>query len=149
MSKRARPYDGISEISKAGKHRWDDAQAMLQAGRWRGAMYLAGYTVECALKTKLMTQFRCHNLKELEDALHQRGVLGKAASVFSHQLELLLQLTGSSKRLRRNASVWSSFSAVNHWIPAWRYAADLANEREATRFMQASSATLRWIENNI
>ena len=38
-------YHGISEQSKAAKHRWDDAQPLFAAERWRGAMYLAGYSV--------------------------------------------------------------------------------------------------------
>ncbi len=149
MTTRSRNYHGISEIAKAGKHRWEDAQAMLYAGRWRGAMYLAGYTVECALKTKLMTRFRCRNLKGLEEVLHRRGLLGKTMSVFTHQLEVLLQLTDSSDRLRSNASMWASFSVVNQWIPAWRYSADLGTSEEATAFVQSVAAALRWIENNI
>ncbi len=40
---------GVSEQEKAGKHRMQDARVLLNAGRWRGAMYLAGYSVECLL----------------------------------------------------------------------------------------------------
>jgi len=45
-------YGGISEQSKASKHRLDDARALLNAGRWRSAMYLSGYAVECLIKIK-------------------------------------------------------------------------------------------------
>jgi hypothetical protein len=60
-------FSGISEQSKAGKHRMDDARALLNAVRWRGAMYMAGYSVECLLKTKLMRIFNCRNLGELDE----------------------------------------------------------------------------------
>ena len=43
-------YYGVSEQGKAGKHRLDDARALLNSVRWRGAMYLAGYAVECLLR---------------------------------------------------------------------------------------------------
>ena len=66
-------FSGVSEQGKAGKHRLDDARALLNALRWRGAMYMAGYSVECLLKTKLMQMFDCRHLRELEEVL-----LGKA-----------------------------------------------------------------------
>jgi hypothetical protein len=47
-------FYGISEQAKAGKHRLDDAHVLFNGARWRGAMYLAGYAIECRLKTKLM-----------------------------------------------------------------------------------------------
>ena len=49
-----RPSNGVSEQAKAGKHRMDDARALLEARRWRGAMYMAGYSIEGRLKSKLM-----------------------------------------------------------------------------------------------
>ncbi len=52
-------FYGLSEQTKAGKHRMDDALTLLNAVRWRGAMYMAGYSVECLLKSKLMHMFRC------------------------------------------------------------------------------------------
>ena len=66
-------YGGVSEQRKAGKHRLDDARALFEKQRWRGAMYLAGYSIECLLKTKLMERHGCRNLNELEDELGLRG----------------------------------------------------------------------------
>ncbi len=95
-------YTGISEQAKASKHRLDDAWALFNAARWRGAMYMAGYAVECLLKTKLMRIYSCLNLRELEEELQRRGVLTHHATVFTHHLELLLRLTQSFERLRQN-----------------------------------------------
>lgn len=47
-------FIGIAEQTKASVHRLDDAYALYQAARWRGAMYVAGYAVECLIKSKLM-----------------------------------------------------------------------------------------------
>ena len=53
----------------------DDARALLnQQVRWRGAMYMAGYSVECLLKTKLMRMYDCRHLRELEEELQRRRV---------------------------------------------------------------------------
>ena len=60
------------------KHRMDDARALFNSVRWRGAMYLAGYSIECLLKTKLMRMFDCRHLQELDEELQRRGVLAPA-----------------------------------------------------------------------
>ena len=65
-------------------------------------MYMAGYAVECLLKTKLMRRFNCRHLRELEDELQAKGILASQATIFTHQLELLLRLTDAVDRLRQN-----------------------------------------------
>jgi len=74
---------GISEQAKASRYRLDDAQVLLNAARWRCAMYIAGYAVECLLKTKLMQMYNCRHLRELEDELQRRGVLPAHGTVFT------------------------------------------------------------------
>jgi HEPN domain-containing protein len=143
------PFYGVSEQSKAGKHRMEDALALFGAMRWRGAMYLAGYSVECQLKTKLMRMFDCRNLHELDEELQRRGALAGQATVFTHQLEGLLRLANALGRLRQNVDQWRLFNKVNRWVPAWRYNADLSNHDEAEDFLEAVEKMLRWIEQNI
>lgn len=142
-------FYGVSEQGKAGKHRMDDARALLNAVRWRGAMYLAGYSVECLLKTKLMRMFDCRHLRELEEELQRRGELAFQATVFTHQLELLLRLTNALDRLRQNREHWQLFNMVNRWVPAWRYTADLSNPDDAKDFLDAVEKVSRWIDHNI
>jgi hypothetical protein len=142
-------HQGVSEQSKAAKHRRDDAQVLFHGERWRGAMYLAGYSVECLLKAKLMRKFRCRHLRELEEELQRRGLLASTATVFTHQLEALIALSGGWDRLRRNARLWRQFQNVNRWMPAWRYTADLSDEAEASEFLIAVDAVRRWIQNNV
>ena len=60
-------HNGVSELAGASRQRLADAKALLNASRWRGAMYMAGYAVECLLKTKLMHIYNCQNLGELEE----------------------------------------------------------------------------------
>lgn len=140
---------GISEQRKAAGHRWDDAQALFDAGRWRGAMYLAGYVIECQLKAKLMERFGSRKMSELEDELRRRGVLAGAATVFTHQLRALLILAGSLERLRQNKQLWRDFSVVNLWFPAWRYSSDLSSRDEAEGFLAAVESIRHWVANNI
>lgn len=142
-------YIGVSEQSKASTHRLDDARALLNAGRWRGAMYMAGYAVECLLKTKLMQVYGCRTLRELDNELQRRGALAEHATVFTHHLELLLRLTQRLEPLRQHRMLWPQFTLVNRWLPAWRYTADLSNQRDAEDFLEAVAQIMRWIESNV
>jgi len=142
-------YIGITEQSKASKHRLDDAEALLKAARWRGAMYIAGYSIECLLKAKLMEIYNCRHLYQLEDELQRRGMLTTSATVFTHQLEPLLRLAQGFTRLRQNRRMWQFFNIVNRWIPAWRYTAHLSNRQEAEAFLTAVKKICDWIENNL
>ena len=96
-----------------------------------------------------MRMFGCRHLRELEDELQQRGMLSGAATVFTHQLELLLRLTNALDRLRQNEELWRLFNRVNRWMPAWRYTADLSNRQDAENFLGAVEKISHWIENNI
>lgn len=142
-------FYGVTEQAKAGKHRMDDARALMRQDRWRGAMYLAGYSVECLLKAKLMQKFDCRHLRELESELQRRGVLPGHATVFTHQLEILIRLAQRLDRLRQNAPLWQDFNIANRWLPAWRYAANLSRREDAEDFLDAVEKLSRWIENNI
>jgi len=142
-------HNGVSEQGKAGKHRLDDARALINAVRWRGAMYLAGYAVECLLKTKLMQKYECRHLMELEAELRQRGEIGACVTVFTHELEMLLRLTGGRDRLRQSAETWRAFTLVNQWVPAWRYSPSLSNADDAKDFLEAVEKVSRWLEHNI
>ena len=142
-------YYGVSEQAKVSRHRLDDARALFNAVRWRGAMYMAGYAVECLLKTKLMRIYNCRHLRELEAELRRRGALTAHETIFTHQLEALLKLTQGLDRLRQNQSLWRAFNTVNRWIPAWRYTANLTNREDAEDFMRAVEQIMHWIDTNI
>jgi hypothetical protein len=97
----------------------------------------------------LMQMFKCSNLCELEEDLRQKGLLGDDATVFSHQLEVLLRLTQALDRLRSNESLWRFFNIVNRWVPAWRYSADLSKQEDAEDFCEAIEKVAHWIEENV
>ena len=125
-------HNGISELAEASRQRLADAKALLNAARWRGAMYMAGYAVECLLKTKLMHIYNCQNLHALEDLLRQRSILPANRTVFTHQLEDLLRLTPGYNRLKQDRNLWHMFQAVNLWTPQWRYTTKQTTSQEAS-----------------
>jgi len=142
-------HHGVSEQSKAGQHRRDDARALFEKQRWRGAMYLGGYSVECLLKSSLMRKYECHTIGDLEVELKKRGLIATESTIYTHQFEAMLSVSGDLDRLRSNVALWRSFNIVNRWIPAWRYDPDLSGPDESERFLIAIDQLSAWIRANI
>lgn len=142
-------HDGISDQANASRQRLEDARVLLRASRWRGAMSIAGYAVECILKTKLMQIYDCKNLRELDEVLPRRFMLPAGSTVFTHQLETLFKLTPSYHRLQQNQNMLSLFNIVNRWAPKWRYVSKQTTSDEASFFMDAVEKVIHWIDNNI
>lgn len=140
-----RRHSGISDQRKASIHRLRDAQALFEKERWRGAMYLAGYAVECRLKHVLMRAWRCFTLQELEENLTERGI---SISPFTHSLHSLLKMLGAVPRMEANRRAWTAFTLVNEWQPSWRYSPALSNHRESLDFFEAVGLVIMWIDHN-
>lgn len=142
-------FQGVTEQAKASRHRRQDAQILHDGGRWRGSMYVAGYAIECLLKAKLMKQYGCFRLQDLEDELRRRGLMSERATVYTHELERLLAWTQSMGRLQQNIRLWRTFNLVNRWLPAWRYDADVSNRDDSHAFLEAVDTILQWIQSNV
>jgi HEPN domain-containing protein len=140
---------GITEQEKASVHRREDARVLLEQSRWRGSMYLAGYAVECLLKARLMRIYGCRHLRELDDELERRGLLRGGHTVFTHQLESLLRLTGSLVRLTQDRDARLALRIVNRWSSAWRYHVGRTTRDDAEQFLAAVDRILNWIRHNI
>ena len=106
-------------------------------GRWRGAVSLAGYSIECLLKWKLMKKFEFRHLAELEVKLGDRKRLRSEASIFTHDNQRLLRLADENRRLSHNADCWKAFNIFNEWTSEWRYTSDRSKEEDATHFFDA------------
>lgn len=142
-------YQGIREQAGASRQRLEDASVLLNASRWRCSMYIAGYAVECLLKTKLMHIYSCRSLTELETELHRRSILAESDTIFMHQLDKLIKLAPGHNRILRNRELLPVFNVINRWIPQWRYSHNQANRQEATEFMTSVERIMHWIDANI
>ena len=81
-------HAGLTEMRKAAIHRREDAKTLRDGRRWRGAMYMMGYSVECSIKARLMERFTSPNLEELEAELSRR--LRTRVDLRTHSLSVLM-----------------------------------------------------------
>ncbi len=143
-------YSGRTAQAKAGLKRLVDARRLQSDGRWRGAMYLAGYSIECKLKARLMEVYGLDTLEELEVELERR--LGYRVSLFTHSIEVLFSLTGARERLVHNPKRPAALQAYRHcntWHPAWRYRPDDGHPDDCSAFMEAVDEFAKFIDNNV
>ena len=100
----------LKSISRA---RLRDAKVLLKAMRYDGAVYLCGYAVELALKARMCRSLRWAGFPETQQEF--KGL----QSVKTHDLEILLRLSGIEARIK--TKYLAEWSVVLDWDPEKRY----------------------------
>jgi len=123
-------------LKKIAHARLRDSRVLLKGKRHDGAVYLCGYAVELALKSRL-----CRSLKWTEfpeTASEFKGL----QSIKTHDLELLLRMSGVEARIKtKHMAEWSK---VLDWDPEKRYqVAGKVSESQAADIVAAASALIR------
>ncbi len=123
----------LEEISAARLH---DAEALHAAGRYDGAYYLAGYSLELALKARICKTLNWANFpltpKEFE----------RFRSFKVHDLEVLLKLSGYEPAIKgKQLPEWST---VKVWQPEVRYRpVGFASEQSTNEMLHAIYTLMR------
>ena len=93
-----------TELQQLAEERARDAEALLNAGRWSGPYYLAGYAVECGLKTCIASLTNQHDFPDKD--LAQR--------CFTHKIEALVEVAGLV--LQRNSDALANRTLAANWL---------------------------------
>ena len=118
-----------------------DAEVLLGNRRFAGAYYLAGYSVECAIKACIAKRTRKSEFPPRE-----------APKFYTHDLWALLKMSGLSDQYgearRDNPDLGSNWSVVDAWSEDSRY--ETHTQREATELLNAVSdsdnGVLPWLK---
>ena len=102
------------DLQELSRLRLREAEALYKAHLFDGAVYLAGYAVELALKARI-----CRLLRVREYPLS--GDIGRAFKV--HSLEQLKVLAGLTTEIdvKRNKELFDNWSKAVEWDPEQRY----------------------------
>jgi len=109
-----------SDLQKLAEDRLLDAAALLAAGRWAGAYYLAGYAVECGLKSCILS--RVGDTGVIFDESQKKF----SERCLTHDVEELVKLA-DLERVRgldvsANPNLGASWQTVKDWKVESRYA---------------------------
>jgi HEPN domain-containing protein len=125
---------------RAAKQRYDDAVLLLAAGRTTGAVYLAGYTVECMLKALVLAGVAARLRQEL---------LGLFRGSRGHDIEWL----GTLYRRHVNSTIPVAVTRRLYRVTAWstdlRYVGSVVRRSEAREFMAAVDAIAAWADGRM
>jgi HEPN domain-containing protein len=130
------------EFQRLAEDRIADAKILLDAGRWAGAYYLAGYAVECGLKACIA------RLTNQDDFPRDRKFVEEC---YTHNLEKLLRAAGLKPALDAdtlaNPIFASHWGVARDWQETSRY--EQKTQSEATELYEAitnnSDGVLPWI----
>jgi hypothetical protein len=130
------------ELRQLAEDRISDAAALLGAGRWSGAYYLAGYALECGLKACIAM------LTNQDDFPRDRRFVEEC---YTHNLEKLLKAAGLKPSLDAdtlaNPAFMGNWGVAKDWQETSRY--DQKTQPEAQTLYDAIAnvpdGVLPWI----
>jgi hypothetical protein len=102
-----------ADLMTIARERLSDAETLLNAGRYNGAVYLCGYSIEIALKHKICLTLSWTGFPSTTREFE------KFKSLKTHDLDVLLSFTGIETTLK--ATYLVEWSAVGIWNPEARY----------------------------
>jgi len=124
----------LAELDEIAKARLTDAEVLLDAERYDGAVYLCGYAVEIALKARI-----CRTLSWLGYP-STRGEFQNLQSFKTHSLDVLLGLSGIERKIKTD--YLAQWSAIAAWDPEARDNPIGSVKPEDARLMIESAKTL-------
>ena len=104
-----------SDLEKLSETRLREAGLLLENKLYSGAYYIAGYSVELALKACIAKNFRANVMPDI-------GVVTK---LYIHDLEKLIKFAGLEQKLlydrKNNPTFDKNWMVVNDWSEEARY----------------------------
>jgi HEPN domain-containing protein len=132
------------QLQQLAADRIIDAQTLLAAGRWSGAYYLAGYAVECGLKSCVLAFVERTGVIFLERKFQDH--------CWTHELEMLLKTAGLEPEFGqargRNPALAGYWGVVKDWKETSRYEQKTQSEAEQLyeAIIQNPDGILPWIQ---
>lgn len=117
--------------------RCDDAAILLNAGQTTGAVYLAGYAVECVLKALLLSRVT---------AARRTEILATFRGSRAHDFEWLRSRYLMEGGARFPREITEALTLVGVWSTDLRYLPRNLKTHEAAPFIEAAKLIVNWVE---
>ena len=120
--------------------RYDDAQILLRAAHTTGAVYLAGYGIECILKALILSVLAPAPRAEMLESF--RGTK-------AHDYEWLRTRYFENGGPRFPREIIQAFALVNGWSTEMRYLPGFIKASEAEGFLAAAHNIIDWVDGRL
>jgi HEPN domain-containing protein len=135
-----------AELQQLAEERLDDAQVLLAGNRWTAAYYLAGYAVECGLKSCVLAY------------VLESGIIFQdkkfAGECWTHNVENLVKLARLQEKqglaISANRALRNNWMVVKDWTETSRY--ETKSESEAQKLFDAindpQDGVMQWVKTH-
>jgi HEPN domain-containing protein len=120
---------------RVAQQRLLDAQLLLGHGRTTGAVYLAGYAVECILKALILSRLTAKARSAMAESF--RGMRG-------HDFGWLKFAYFANHGESFPEDVTRAFERVRTWSTILRYQSKSVSQPSAERFLQSAELLVQW-----
>lgn len=124
---------------RVAKQRLSEAQILVKNELWAAAIYLTGYSIECVLKSLLIT---------LTPKNQRANIMVSMRDDFGHSLRRL-RAGVIARGARIPATVASHLLFASTWSPDLRYEPGPGDPAEAARFLSAAKVVMAWADGRI
>ena len=122
---------------RAAKQRYEDAVLLLEGKRTTGAVYLAGYTVECTLKALLLANL---------SGVRRRKLLSEFRGNRAHSIEWLRSLYRLHIGAQIPRDIARHLVRAASWSTELRYATGALKQAVAEEFLKSAAAIFSWAD---
>lgn len=121
----------IKDLRSKIKCRQQDAKVLYNSKRYEGAVYLAGYAIELAIKKRICNALKWTGFPE------KKKEFDNLVSFRTHKLDVLLHLSGVEEKMK--TKFLTEWSIVNRWDPEMRYRTGIIIKRKEAKDMLDAS----------
>ena len=125
---------------QSATQRWIDAEILLREGRTTGATYLAGYSIECMLKSLILS---------VTPARDRESVLTSFRGVKGHNYLWLKAKYFEAGGSQIESVISRSFLLVNSWSTHLRYESHTLKAIDAASFLKSAKEILDWADRRL
>ena len=125
---------------RAAKERFEDAELLLSLNRTTGAVYLAGCSVECIIKSLILSAVP----PSREEAI-LANFRGRLAHDFLWLMRLYQQYGGTAVPSRLRV-YWNQLSG---WSTNMRYSPAKIEQRQAKEFLASATEIIKWADRRL
>ena len=132
-----------AEWQKIAKEKLHAAEVLLDAGEWASAYYLAGYAVECGLKSCIIAR-----LVKAPHLIFEENQKKYSENCWTHNVGQLLDLAGLKEALdAANDTLTLHWMCVKEWNEQSRYKGKNENDARSlyNAITDATNGVMTWL----
>jgi HEPN domain-containing protein len=97
------------------RNKYEESKILLKSGKYDGAVYLCGYSLECMLKRRIILLLDWGEYPNTKKDFEQR------TSLRTHDLDILLSFSGLENKVKQDPVIFADWNKAKEWNSEIRY----------------------------